>query len=79
MRKEDFKYTNEISPSFVILPTISTTLGLKEMLASLYKSSYLPEFGAHQLLHAEERLHMVHHSIKPNIPYRQVVEVIDVV
>lgn len=49
------------------------------MLAALYQSPYLPEFGAHQLLHAEERLHMIHKSIKPNIPYRQIVEVIDAI
>ncbi len=42
-------------------------------------SPYMPEYEIHQLLHAEEKLYMLHSKIQIGVKYRQTVEVIDAV
>lgn len=51
---------------------------LKANLKFLRASPYMPTFGAHQLLHAEEKLYMNHQRIQIGVQYRQKCEVIDV-
>jgi len=45
----------------------------------LINSPYIPEFQIHQLLHAEEKLYMLHRKIKTGMTYRMENEMIDII
>jgi capsule polysaccharide modification protein KpsS len=79
LRHEDYKYTNEQSKHFTTFPTITAVMRLKLNLTILKQSPHVPEYGVHQLLHAEEKLYMIHPSIRIGAKYRQTVEVIDAI
>ena len=79
LKKDDFKYTFEYWPSFCTFPTITSVMNLNKNISLLKTCNLLPAYGNHQLLHAEEKLYLIHNQIKLNAKYRQVSEIIDAV
>ena len=65
LKKEDFKFTYELSEEFTILPTYSVVVPIIETAPILSENPYIPEFNFMTLLHGEQWLECIK-PLKPN-------------